>query len=34
MHEMLEGYYQALFLSDPASIGAGRPYDSFYYGAG
>ena len=34
MKLMLENYYQVLFQADPASIGGGVPYDSFYYGVG
>ena len=33
MRSALEPYYQVLFQADPASIGGGMPYDSFYYGA-
>ena len=32
MKLVLENYYQVLFEANPASIGGGLPYDSFYYG--
>ena len=34
MRSTLENYYAVLFRADPASIGGGMPYDSFYYEAG
>ena len=34
MKQVLEEYYQILFLANPASIGGSMPYDSFYYGVG
>ena len=33
MKEMLQEFYQIMFLADPKSIGGAMPYDSFYYGA-
>lgn len=32
MKDLVEGYFSVLFQADPASIGGGMPYDSFYYG--
>ena len=32
MKDLVEGYFSVLFQANPASIGDGMPYDSFYYG--
>ena len=32
MKDLVEGYFSVLFQANPASIGGGMPYDSFYYG--
>ena len=32
MRDQIQGYYQVLFMADPASIGGGIPDDAFYYG--
>lgn len=32
MKDLVEGYFSVLFQANPASIGCGMPYDSFYYG--
>ena len=32
MKDLVEGYFSVLYQADPASIGGGMPYDSFYYG--
>ncbi len=33
MKDILQEFYQIMFLADPKSIGGAMPYDSFYYGA-
>ena len=32
MKDILQEFYQIMFLADPKSIGGAMPYDSFYYG--
>ncbi len=32
MRDQIQGYYQVLFMADPAAIGGGIPDDAFYYG--
>lgn len=32
MRDQIQGYYQVLYMADPASIGGGIPDDAFYYG--
>ena len=32
MRDQIQGYYQVLFVADPAAIGGGIPDDAFYYG--
>lgn len=32
MRDQIQGYYQVLFMANPASIGGGIPDDAFYYG--